>query len=143
MKKIIAIIAVSLAAVLSAMADDKPVSLSQLPPAAQTFINETYPGEKISYALVDDDLIRPDYKVVMESGATIGFQNDGRLEKIESKAGIPAAVVPVQISDYVKMHYPDALIVEYEVGRRTYEVKLSNRLELKFNRYFNLVEVDD
>ena len=143
MKKIIAIIAVSLAAGLSAMADDKPVSISQLPSAAQTFINDTYPGEKISYALVDDDLIRPDYKVVMESGATIGFQNDGRLEKIESKAGIPAAVVPVQISDYVKMHYPDALIVEYEVGKRTYEVKLSNRLELKFNRYFNLVEVDD
>lgn len=143
MKKIIAIIAISMAIGFSASAKEKPVTLAQLPSAAQTFVNETYPGEKISYALVDDDMIRPDYKVVMESGATIDFQNDGRLEKIGSKAGIPAAVVPVQIQEYVRTHYPDALIVEYEVGKRTYEVKLSNRLEFKFNRHFHLVEVDD
>ena len=43
----------------------------------------------------------------------------------------------------VKATYPDAVITEYEIGRRHYEIKLSNRLELKFNRNFALVEIDD
>lgn len=127
-----------------AAADDRPVSQTQLPPAAVAFINSNFPGEKISYAMVDDDFIRPDYKVVLSDGTKIQFDNAGRLEKVEAiKSGIPADVIPVQIRDYVKTHYPDTGFLEYEIDRRTYDVRLTNRLELKFNSNFNLVEVDD
>lgn len=143
MKNAFFILAISLISSVYAYADDRPVTFSQLPAAAQAFINDTYPGEKVSYATVDDDFIRPDYTVVLASGVRMQFENDGRLEKIEAKAGVPDAVVPVQIRDYVRIHYPDAVIVEYEVGKRTYDVKLTNRLEFKFNRNFNLIEVDD
>lgn len=143
MKNVFVILAISLTSSVFAYADDRPVTFSQLPSAAQVFINDTYPGEKISFATVDDDLIRPDYSVVLASGVRLQFENDGRLEKIEARAGVPEAVVPVQIREYVKLHYPEAVIVEYEVGRRSYDVKLTNRLEFKFNRNFNLVEVDD
>lgn len=143
MKNVFVILVISLASSVFAYADDRPVTFSQLPVAAQTFINDTYPGEKVSYATVDDDFIRPDYTVVLASGVRVQFENDGRLEKIEAKTGVPDKVVPVQIKAYIRMHYPDALIVEYEVGKRSYDVKLANRLEFKFNRNFNLIEVDD
>lgn len=127
-----------------ASADDRPVTYSQLPAVAQTFINSNFPGAKVSYAMMDDDFIRPDYKVVLDNGIKVQFDNDGRLENIESRqAEIPKDIIPVQIRDYVRLHYPDAAFIEYEIGRRTYDVKLSNRLELKFNRNFNLVEMDD
>lgn len=143
MKNVLMILAMSLAFSVFASADDRPVKLSRLPESARTFISEMCPGDNVTYATVDDDLIRPDYNVVLASGTHIQFENDGRLEKIESRAGVPDKVVPVQVRDYVRSHYPDALIIEYEVGKRTYEVKLSNRLDLKFNKYFNLIEVDD
>lgn len=143
MKKIFAILALSMAVLTVAKAGDRPVTFNQLPAPAQTFINTNYPDDKISFATVDDDLIRPDYSVVLVSGVRIQFNNDGSLEKIESKAGVPEGLIPVQIRDYVKLHYPDAAFYEYEIGRRSYEVKLSNRLELKFNRNFYLVEIDD
>lgn len=143
MKKIFAILALSMAVLTVAKAGDRPVTFNQLPAPAQTFINTNYPDDKISFATVDDDLIRPDYSVVLVSGVRIQFNNDGSLEKIESKAGVPEGLIPVQIRDYVKLHYPDAVFYEYEIGRRNYEVKLSNRLELKFNRNFYLVEIDD
>ncbi|MBP3563726.1 MAG: PepSY-like domain-containing protein [Bacteroidales bacterium] len=143
MKKIFAILALSMAVLTVAKAGDRPVTFNQLPAPAQTFINTNYPDDKISFATVDDDLIRPDYSVVLVSGVRIQFNNDGSLEKIESKAGVPEGLIPVQIRDYVKLHYPDAVFYEYEIGRRSYEVKLSNRLELKFNRNFYLVEIDD
>ncbi len=143
MKRIITFFAIAIASLSIAKADDRPVTFTQLPAAAQTFINTNFPSEKISYATVDDDFIRPDYSVMLANGTKIQFNNNGSLEKIESRAGIPVELVPVQLRDYAKLHYPDAVITGYEIGRKSYEIKLSNRLELKFNRNFILVEIDD
>lgn len=143
MKRIFAIAVVMMSVVSIMKAGDKPVTFSQLPASAQTFLTQNFPDDKISYATVDDDIIRPDYNVVLVSGMRIQFEHSGALEKISSLNGVPVALIPVQIKDYVKAHYPEATFVEYEIGRRSYEVKLSNRMELKFNRNFILVEIDD
>jgi hypothetical protein len=143
MKKIFAIAAIALASLQIIKADDKPVTFAQLPASAQAFINTNYPDEKVSYATVDDDFILPDYHVMLANGVKLQFVNNGALEKIESRAGIPEGLIPVQIRDYVKMHYPDAGFIGYEIGRKSYEVKLTNRLEIKFNRNFNVIEIDD
>lgn len=143
MKKIFAIAAIALASLQIIKADDKPVTFNQLPAAAQEFINTNYAGEKISYATVDDDLILPDYNVMLANGVKIQFEHSGALEKIESRSGIPSDLVPFQIRDYVKVHYPDVIFTGYEIGRRSYEVQLSNRLEIKFNKNFYVIEIDD
>lgn len=74
----------------------------------------------------------------------VKFNNAGNLEEIESRGReIPDGIIPIQIVEMVKGHYPDVMITGYEVGRRTYEVKLSNRIELKLDRNFNVIEIDD
>lgn len=144
MKRIIIAIAFVMATSSVLSADDRPVTFSQLPQAAQNFINANFPGEKVSFATKDDDVIRPEYQVVLSNGMMLQFENNGSMEKIQTRDGnIPESLIPVQIREMVKMHYPDAQIKEYEVGRRTYEVKLSNRMELKFNRNFHVIEIDD
>jgi hypothetical protein len=144
MKRNLIIMALLLASMTIVNADDRPVTFNQLPSAAQTFINKNYPGDKVSFATVDDDFIRPDYHVALVSGVMLQFENDGSLEKVETRNGnIPEGIIPVQILQAVNSYYPDATILGYEVGRRSYEVKLSNRLELKFNSRFELVELDD
>ncbi len=143
MKRFFTLVAIAIASLSIAKADDRPVTFEQLPAAAKTFITSNYPAEKISYATVDDDFIRPDYSVMLANGTKIQFNNNGSLESIESRTGVPADLVPVQLKEYAKLHYPDAVITGYEVGRKHYEIKLSNRLELKFNKNFNLIEIDD
>ena len=142
MKRMFLFVAVVLVSI-ACVAEDRPVTFEHLPAAAKEFINVNYPGEKISYAVVDDDIIRPDYSVRLENGVEIVFEHDGSLEKISARGGVPDGVVPVQIADYVKSNYPDAKVVEYEVGRKEFEVKLTNGLELKFNGSFRLVGLDD
>lgn len=144
MKKLILMI-VSIAAFVSvAGAEDKPVTFNQLPEGARTFLDTNYQKVKLVLATKDDDFIRPEFNVVLENGVAIQFDNDGRLEKIASRSGdIPAAVIPKQITDIVKSHYPNAYIVEYEVDRKTYEVKLSNRIEITFDSSFRMIEIDD
>ena len=142
MKKILLAMSVVLISIACA-ADDRPVVFEQLPSPAKEFINTNYPGEKISYTVVDDDLIRPDYTVRLANGVEIQFDSNGALEKISARTGVPAAVVPVQIADYVKANYPEAVIIDYETGRREYDVELSNGLELKFNGKFRIIGLDD
>lgn len=142
MKKILMLIAVVTLS-LSCIADDKPVTYEILPAAAKEFIKANFPDEKVSYAFADDDLIRPDYMVRLADGTEIQFNHDGSLEKVSSRAGVPSQIIPVQITEYVKTNFPDAVIVDYEIGRREYEIGLSNGLDLKFNNNFRLVEMDD
>ena len=137
-------IAIVLASVTIAKADDRPVTFEQLPKAAQTFINTNFPKDKMSFATVDDDIIAPDYEVALVSGVMMQFRNDGSLESIKSRTGnIPAGIIPQQIINGVKGYYPDAMILEYDIDRLSYEVKLSNRMEIKFDRKFNIIEIDD
>ena len=128
---------------MACVAEDRPVVSDQLPAPAKEFLNVNYPGEKISYAVVDDDLIRPDYTVRLANGVEVQFDNSGALEKISARTGVPASVVPVQIADYVKANYPETIIIDYEVGRREYDVELTNGLELKFNSKFHIIGLDD
>lgn len=126
-----------------ASADDRPIKFDKLPEPARTFISVNFPDAKVSLTTMDDDVVRPDYEVVLADGTEIQFEHNGDLEKIEARKGVPKGLIPVRISEYLKLHYPDAFVIEYEVGKKTYEVKLSNRLELKFNSKFKLIEIDD
>ena len=143
MKKIVltAIAVLSFATLASCY--EKPVTFEQLPSAAKTYITNNFPTEKMTLATKDDDLIRPDYEVTLSGGTQLEFDYSGALKKVSSRNGIPSALVPAAIRNYVSTHYPDAGFLEYEAGRRTYEVKLTNRLEFTFNSSFHLVEVDD
>ena len=128
---------------LIASADDRPVTYEQLPAPAKTFINEYYSGVKVSFVSKDDDFVRPDYSVMLSNGVKLEFRSSGALKSVSCSKGIDASIIPEPIRDYVNLHYPGTGYVEYEVGRRTYEVVLANRLELKFNSNFNLIELDD
>ena len=142
MKKIILTL-IGLAAFAAALsAGDKPIAFDKLPSAAKAFIETNFSGEKASLVLKDDDLIRPDYTVVLMNGIKIEFDHSGALTQISSPDGIPAEQVPVSIRNYVQSHYPNAGYLEFEIGKHTYEVTLTNRMELKFNKNFHVIEVD-
>ena len=143
MKRIL-LISLSLVAVTAfASCDEKMVTYDQLPASAKTFITSYFPEASVSYSSKDDDLVRPDYEVALSDGTRLEFTNSGELKKVSSRAGIPEAVIPDAIREYVQFHYPGTGYTEYEVDRRHYEVTLTNRLELKFNSNFVIVELDD
>jgi hypothetical protein len=56
---------------------------------------------------------------------------------------VPSEFIPEAIQAYVNTAFPDAFICHINVEKGTKEVKLSNGLELKFNKCNLLMEVDD
>ena len=143
MKKMMICAIAAFAFTTMASCHERPVTYEQLPAQAQTFIKNNFPGDKMTLATEDDDVIRPDYEVRLASGTEIEFDYSGLMKKVSSRSAIPADIVPVAIRNYVATHYPDAVFREYEIGKRTHEVTLSNGLEFKFNSRYQVIEVDD
>lgn len=147
MKKLVFFLIMSLCATGLASAAafaDRPITVEQLPAAAQKFIQTHFASSEVLYAKIDDGLFSNEYKVVFAGGVSVEFTGDGEWKEVDTKYGeVPAAIVPEAIRKQVDRQFPNARIESIDRDRRGYDVGLSNGLDLEFDRQFNLVDIDD
>jgi Protein of unknown function (DUF2874). len=131
--------------VYTAKADnDRPITVSQLPTESQKFIQDFFKGIAVSYAIVDRDLFEKTYEVRFVNGTKVEFKRNGKWNKVDcQREAIPIGIIPIQIEEYVKNNHPGQSIVKIDKDRRDYEIDLSNGIEIKFNRRFQVIGYDD
>ena len=124
--------------------NDRAVSFDRLPEKARDFITANFPGEKLAYAKQERDFLEVNYEVVMVNGIKMEFDRRGEWTSIECRYGtISKNLIPEPIRNYVEDAYKGAEYREISRDRREYEVKITYGLELTFDRYFNLMGIDD
>ena len=124
--------------------DDKPIKVAQLPQSVQQFIKSHFGNSKVAIAKMETDWLDKSYDVIFTDGNKLEFDKQGNWKEINCKySAVPAGVIPAQILKYVSENYPDAKVLKIERDKKDYEVKLSNRWELKFDLQFNLIDIDD
>ena len=124
---------------MSADDDDRVITYEQLPETAQSLLKQHF-AKKVPLVVTAD---WDDFTVVYESGEKVEFNKNGEWKSIECRTSkVPAAVVPEQIIDYVTKNYPGKSVVKIERHRSVYEVKISNGMEIEFNRNFQVIDVD-
>lgn len=146
MKKLVLAVVAMFAMSTMVMADnDKPVQVNQLPAKAQTFLNTYFKDVKVALATQDTELFSKSYDVVFNTGDKVEFDKSGEWTEVRCRqTGVPAAIVPAQIAEYVKTTYPDAQILQIERDDHGgYEIKLSNRWEITFNKQMQVIDIDD
>lgn len=120
----------------------KAISPGKLPQAALQTINTHLPGRKIAMAKVESELFSKSYTVIFTNGEKIEFDGRGRWTEVKCKrSAVPASLVPAQIAQYIRANYPDCRILEIERDDE-YEVKLSNHVEVTFNKKFEVIDID-
>ena len=120
----------------------KAISPGKLPQAALQTINTHLPGRKIAIAKVESELFSTSYTVIFTNGEKIEFDGRGRWTEVKCKrSAVPASLVPAQIAQYIRANYPDCRILEIERDDE-YEVKLSNHVEVTFNKKFEVIDID-
>ena len=129
----------------AALADsDKPIQIGQLPTPAQTFITTHFSKHKVALAKMESDMLSKNYEVIFTNGDKVEFDRTGGWTEVKcTRNPVPEAIVPAAIRDYVKTNYPDAEILKIERSKKEYEVKLSNRWEIKFNNQMQVIDIDD
>ena len=146
MKKILlTLVAVFTIGIVSANAhNDRIINKSQLPISAQQFIDNHFAGIELTYAKEEFNIFFNSYEVRLADGTKIEFTNRGNWEEVNCRFGeVPSAIIPQPIKDFIDKNHPNVKVILIEKDRNDYEVKLSNRLELKFDKNFNLYDIDD
>ena len=129
---------------VSTFANDRIIPNEQLPAAAKTFIQKTFPGQSISYTKLDRDFAKTRYEVYLNNGVEVDFDKSGMWDKVDCNySAVPADLIPAAIANYVKTNFAGAQIIKIDKERYGYDVELSNDLELKFNRSGQIMRIDD
>ena len=146
MKKIFVSAALLFAGITASFAGDRerPITLDKLPAAAQEFLAANFKDLTLAYAVEDPKFIGSEDEVIYTDRTEVDFESNGEWSSVERKyAAVPAAIVPVQIADYVKKSFAGESIRKIDRDKYTWEVELSNGLEIKFDRNFQVIDIDD
>lgn len=143
MKKIVVLFVSMLVLATTASAgNNKPIQVSQLPQTAQQFIKKYFGDRKVAFAKEESDF-RKSYEIAFTTGDKIEFDRKGEWTDIDCKySAVPAGIVPAQIVAYIAENYPDSQVVQIEKDSRSTEVKLDNRMEIKFDKQYRVIEMD-
>ena len=124
--------------------DDRPVKFSELPAAAQTFVNSHFEGVEVLLAKKDPSLLGATYEVMLADGTEVEFDREGAWVEVKRRGyPVPADIVPAEIVDYVNKYQHGAMILGIERDRQSYEVKLGNGCEVKVDNQFRVSDSDD
>jgi len=119
------------------------IDFSQLPQAAQTTVKKEFPSHQIAFT-TQEGILSKTYEVHFSNGDKIEFDSKGNWDNVSMKSGpVPATFIPAAIDKFVKAKYPNTFIKKIDKDRRDTEIELSNGLDLKFNKNYKLIEIDD
>lgn len=123
--------------------NDKPINVNELPAKAQTLLSKHFKGQKVMLATIESGVVSRSYDVVLRNGTKLEFDKKGNLTEIDSKQGIvPSQLIPQPIKNYLKENYPAQAVKKIEMNKKEYEVELTNRIDLTFNKHFQLIDID-
>lgn len=113
-------------------------------PAITQFVTQHFPNATVQMVMPDED----DIDVVLNDYTKIEFRLNNEWKKVDCEhsttfTAVPATIVPEQITAYVNANFPGAIIKKLEKNFRGWEIELNNGLELKFNKNFKVMEIDD
>ena len=113
-------------------------------PAITQFVEQYFPKATVQMVMPDED----DIDVVLNDYPKIEFKLNYEWKKVDCEhsttfTSVPATLVPEQITAYVNANFPNATIKKLEKKYMGWEIELNNGLELKFNKNFKVMEIDD
>ncbi|WP_257658082.1 PepSY-like domain-containing protein [Parapedobacter lycopersici] len=118
------------------------VGADELPKEASMYLTQHFPAHEVTQVVKERDDMKTTYEVYLAEGYQLEFGKKGEIRSVEGVAKLPDSTVPAPILDYVKTQYPDMFVVSWELDDRGQEVRLSNRMELKFDRNGNFLMID-
>lgn len=145
MKKLVFLFACLFAMTLSVSAgNDKPIQVTELPKAAQQFIQNHFAAQSVAMAKMETEFMIKSYDVIFTNGDKVEFDKKGKWTNVDCKhTQVPQAIIPMDIQKYVAKNYPDAKVVKIELtDHKGYEIDLSNGFDVEFDKRGRVVDID-
>jgi hypothetical protein len=134
MKKKITFVVLLLGFVISTNAQ-KRIQTTELPKAAQEFLQKYFGNVAIDIAKKDAEHGEKGYEVILKDGTEVEFWKDGSYREVDGGNNpIPTEFIPASIKDYVAKNYPNEKITHIDYGHKDVDVDLTNKIDLEFSK---------
>lgn len=142
MKRFISLVVCLLVVCGAAHADNKKrIDMNGLPEAARQFVGKHFGDRTVAAVVMEREFFKTSYEVIFDGGDKIEFDSKGAWTEIDCGSSIvPLSALPEGLYPAVRARYPKAAVVKVERDRKKYEVGLTNRVELEFDKKFNLLD---
>ena len=140
-------LAIGLFAILSIAfisCDTNTKDVTVLPAAAQSVLKNDFKSEISNIEIDKKDGVIKEYEVKLANGMKIEFDTLGVWKEIKAPANgeVPRTFVPDTIMNYVNEKYPEIKVRKIQKESYGYEVDLSNKTELQFDRNGGFIKED-
>ena len=122
--------------------DGYVVGIQQLPATAQEVMTKYFADKTVLTILKE----RNEYEVIFNNGEKIEFNKKGEWTEVSCHTTqVPDILIPNPIKMRIMADFSNTRIVKIDRSSngKKYEVKLSNGLEVEFDKKFNVIKVDD
>lgn len=146
MKKLLALMAAIMLAILPMSAKDEVYhSANVLPQTAQQTLKKAFPKAQVTRVKVDKSIFgNKEYEVILNNGTEIEFDNNGDWKEVDcGLKAVPEVFVLKSIRTYVNGNFKGQAITKIDKDRDSYDVELSNDVDLKFDRAGRFLRIDD
>ncbi len=128
----------------NAAAQERKITLKELPANAQSFLSKHFPNQAPSYVEEDKGMLSTDYKVLLTGGTEIEFDGKGNWEEVDgNKTAIPNSIAPKGVNTYISENYKGREIEKIEKENWGYKVELLNDVELVFDSNGRFLRLDN
>jgi hypothetical protein len=115
-----------------------------LPQQAQTFIKTNLTKAKAQQVLKEtESALEVAYKVTFQDRLKVKFDKNGNWKEVNgNRRPIPTEFIPERILQYIRKRFPNNEVVKIEKEKRSFEVEITNGLELEFDKEGKFVKID-
>jgi len=130
---------------MSVQAQEKVLTVDQLPQTAQQFIKQHYDVKSVSHVIMEDEFFSSkEFKVALVDGTELEFDSKGQWTEVDPEKGtVPEAIIPGNIRSYISKSFPNNKVEQISRSSRKYEVELTSGLDLEFDRNGKFLRIDD
>lgn len=130
---------------------DTQLPNSVIPQNILDYVSQNYPNNVITGWELDDNLQQIKLNNGLEldfdlNGAFVGIGDDDDDDYDETEEVIPVGEIPSEITTYINTHFPSnsvvSAIMETEGTIVTYDITLTDSVELEFNSLFEIIAID-
>lgn len=123
-------------------AQERIIPNDKIPSAIQQYVKTHFPSHTIVLAELEVEGVSKEYEVKLNDKTELKFDKKFEVFKIDGTVALPESVIPEAIRQYVKKHYPNNFITDWEKEWKHQEVKLDNGIEIEFTLKGNFIRID-
>lgn len=145
MKSLKLICAFALAVLFSVNVNAQKTALAnaEIPAEITNYITQNFKEHRIIKAIKEVNVNMVEYEVTLNKKVKLEFDETLKIKEIKAKKGISLNLIPLPVANYVKSHFPDLKIIEWELNKNGQGIELNNKTEIQFDQNGNFIKIEN